>query len=89
MSGIADFYCIYLLVEKYSFSIAQTKIKIYLYMIHSSKIILSIYISNAQSLSFKKFVFLIIFTGHVTIGGSICMEMLTRSGWTPTNDIEV
>lgn len=27
-------------------------------------------------------------TGHVTIGGSICMEMLTRSGWTPTNDIE-
>lgn len=27
--------------------------------------------------------------GHVTIGGSICMEMLTRSGWTPTNDIEV
>ncbi|XP_019638387.1 PREDICTED: ubiquitin-conjugating enzyme E2Q-like protein CG4502 [Branchiostoma belcheri] len=27
-------------------------------------------------------------TGHVTIGGSICMEMLTRSGWRPTNDIE-
>ncbi|KAL5466769.1 hypothetical protein EMCRGX_G030918 [Ephydatia muelleri] len=27
-------------------------------------------------------------TGHVTIGGSICMEMLTRSGWTPSNDIE-
>lgn len=27
-------------------------------------------------------------TGHVTIGGSICMEMLTKSGWTPTNDIE-
>jgi ubiquitin-conjugating enzyme E2 Q len=22
-------------------------------------------------------------TGHVTIGGSICTEMLTRSGWTP------
>ena len=28
-------------------------------------------------------------TGHVTIGGSICMQMLTRSGWTPSNDIEV
>ena len=27
--------------------------------------------------------------GHVTIGGSICMELLTRSGWKPTNDIEV
>jgi len=27
-------------------------------------------------------------TGHVTIGGSICMELLTTSGWTPTNDIE-
>ncbi len=27
--------------------------------------------------------------GHVTIGGSVCMEMLTKSGWTPTNDIEV
>lgn len=27
-------------------------------------------------------------TGHVTIGGSICMQMLTRSGWTPSNDIE-
>ncbi|XP_071958129.1 uncharacterized protein [Antedon mediterranea] len=27
-------------------------------------------------------------TGHVTIGGSICMELLTRSGWSPTNDIE-
>ncbi|KAI0210905.1 Ubiquitin-conjugating enzyme E2Q-like protein 1 [Lamellibrachia satsuma] len=27
-------------------------------------------------------------TGHVTIGGSICMELLTRSGWKPTNDIE-
>jgi hypothetical protein len=24
-------------------------------------------------------------TGHVTIGGSICHEILTRSGWTPTN----
>lgn len=27
-------------------------------------------------------------TGHVTIGGSICMQMLTRSGWAPCNDIE-
>lgn len=27
-------------------------------------------------------------TGHVTIGGSICMEMLAKSGWRPTNDIE-
>jgi len=27
-------------------------------------------------------------TGHVTIGGSVCMELLTASGWTPTNDIE-
>ncbi|XP_076449541.1 uncharacterized protein LOC143285970 isoform X2 [Babylonia areolata] len=27
-------------------------------------------------------------TGHVTTGGSICMEMLTKSGWLPTNDIE-
>ncbi|XP_046570027.1 ubiquitin-conjugating enzyme E2 Q1-like isoform X2 [Haliotis rubra] len=27
-------------------------------------------------------------TGHVTIGGSICMEMLTKSGWVPSNDIE-
>ncbi|KAL3860041.1 hypothetical protein ACJMK2_010223 [Sinanodonta woodiana] len=27
-------------------------------------------------------------TGHVTIGGSICMEMLTKSGWRPINDIE-
>lgn len=27
-------------------------------------------------------------TGHVTIGGSICMQMLTRSGWSPSNDIE-
>ena len=29
------------------------------------------------------------FSGHVTIGGSICMEMLTKSGWRPCNDIEV
>ncbi|ESO87820.1 hypothetical protein LOTGIDRAFT_234840 [Lottia gigantea] len=28
-------------------------------------------------------------TGHVTIGGSICMQMLTKSGWTPSNDIEL
>ena len=27
--------------------------------------------------------------GHVTIGGSVCMQMLTRSGWSPSNDIEV
>lgn len=27
-------------------------------------------------------------TGHVTIGGSICMQMLTNSGWQPSNDIE-
>lgn len=27
-------------------------------------------------------------TGHVTVGGSICMELLTNSGWMPTNDIE-
>jgi len=27
-------------------------------------------------------------TGHVTVGGSICMELLTRSGWSPGNDIE-
>jgi len=26
--------------------------------------------------------------GHVTTGGSICMELLTQSGWTPANDIE-
>ena len=32
---------------------------------------------------------IIFVTGHVTIGGSICMEMLTKSGWRPTNDIEV
>ena len=28
-------------------------------------------------------------TGHVTIGGSVCMQLLTRSGWRPTTDIEV
>jgi len=27
-------------------------------------------------------------TGHVTLGGSICMELLTISGWNATNDIE-
>jgi len=27
-------------------------------------------------------------TGHVTVGGSICMELLTNSGWAPTNNIE-
>lgn len=32
-----------------------------------------------------KFKFL---TGHITIGGSVCMQVLTRSGWQPTNDIE-
>jgi len=28
-------------------------------------------------------------TGHITIGGSICMQVLTTSGWSPSNDIEV
>jgi len=27
-------------------------------------------------------------TGHVTIGGSICMELLTRKGWSPENTVE-
>ncbi|KAK3803298.1 hypothetical protein RRG08_021496 [Elysia crispata] len=27
-------------------------------------------------------------TGHVTLGGSICMQMLTKSGWQPCNNIE-
>jgi len=27
-------------------------------------------------------------TGHVTVGGSICMELLTTSGWAAVNDIE-
>lgn len=27
-------------------------------------------------------------TGHVTVGGSICMELLTNSGWRSTNSIE-
>ena len=34
-----------------------------------------------------KLFFLYIITGHITVGGSICMEMLTNSGWTPTNGI--
>ena len=27
-------------------------------------------------------------TGHVTVGGSICMELLTRRGWSPENTVE-
>lgn len=27
-------------------------------------------------------------TGHITIGGSICTESLTQSGWTPTRSLE-
>lgn len=27
-------------------------------------------------------------TGHITVGGSVCMEALTPKGWVPTNDIE-
>jgi len=27
-------------------------------------------------------------TGHITIGGSICMQLLTSSGWSPANSIE-
>lgn len=27
-------------------------------------------------------------TGHITIGGSICMEVLTTSGWSPSYSIE-
>lgn len=27
------------------------------------------------------------YTGHITIGGSICIMELTRSGWTPEIDI--
>ena len=27
-------------------------------------------------------------TGHVTVGGSICMELLTRTGWSPQNTVE-
>jgi len=27
-------------------------------------------------------------TGHVTVGGSVCTELLTNKGWTPANTIE-
>ena len=27
-------------------------------------------------------------SGHITIGGSLCMEMLTNQGWSPTFNIE-
>jgi ubiquitin-conjugating enzyme E2 Q len=27
-------------------------------------------------------------TGHVTVGGSLCNELLTRKGWSPENTIE-
>lgn len=27
-------------------------------------------------------------TGHITLGGSICMQLLTVSGWSPANSIE-
>eukprot|EP00037_Helgoeca_nana_P007531 m.68542 g.68542 ORF g.68542 m.68542 type:complete len:256 (+) comp18326_c0_seq1:157-924(+) len=27
-------------------------------------------------------------TGHITIGGSICMQLLTTGGWSPANTIE-
>eukprot|EP01102_Stenamoeba_stenopodia_P001224 TRINITY_DN11059_c0_g1_i3.p1 TRINITY_DN11059_c0_g1~~TRINITY_DN11059_c0_g1_i3.p1 ORF type:complete len:134 (-),score=20.34 TRINITY_DN11059_c0_g1_i3:121-522(-) len=27
-------------------------------------------------------------TGHVTVGGSICMELLARIGWSPANSME-
>eukprot|EP00906_Rhabdomonas_costata_P007595 RCo010875 len=27
-------------------------------------------------------------TGHITIGGSVCMELLTMSGWTAANSVE-
>lgn len=27
-------------------------------------------------------------TGHITTGGSVCMELLTRGGWSPVNTIE-
>mmetsp|Transcript_20038 Transcript_20038/g.28968 ORF Transcript_20038/g.28968 Transcript_20038/m.28968 type:complete len:163 (+) Transcript_20038:234-722(+) len=34
---------------------------------------------------YPRFVF---HTGHVTIGGSICLQILTRSGWKPSHNIE-
>jgi len=27
-------------------------------------------------------------TGHVTVGGSICTELLTKKGWSPANSVE-
>jgi len=27
-------------------------------------------------------------TGHITLGGSICFELLTRTGWSPTNRVQ-
>eukprot|EP00042_Codosiga_hollandica_P051797 m.644463 g.644463 ORF g.644463 m.644463 type:complete len:168 (+) comp58352_c0_seq20:2162-2665(+) len=27
-------------------------------------------------------------TGHITIGGSVCTQLLTRSGWVPTASLE-
>ena len=27
-------------------------------------------------------------TGHITLGGSICMELLTNQGWNPTYSLE-
>ena len=27
-------------------------------------------------------------SGHITVGGSLCMEMLTNQGWMPTFNIE-
>jgi ubiquitin-protein ligase len=27
-------------------------------------------------------------TGHITVGGSLCMEMLTNQGWSPTFNVE-
>eukprot|EP00668_Euglena_longa_P042578 GGOE01056358.1.p1 GENE.GGOE01056358.1~~GGOE01056358.1.p1 ORF type:complete len:313 (-),score=104.57 GGOE01056358.1:217-1155(-) len=30
----------------------------------------------------------VLYTGHITIGGSVCMELLTTSGWTAANSVE-
>jgi ubiquitin-conjugating enzyme E2 Q len=27
-------------------------------------------------------------SGHITVGGSLCMEMLTNQGWSPTFNVE-
>ena len=27
-------------------------------------------------------------TGHITVGGSICMQSITRSGWIPVRTVE-